>query len=214
MRYINVSSLIAILMLTGAFTAAGQNWLIVPGQSVGPISRSTSEKELIKIFGARNVRRRAIDVGEGETEQGTIIFQNDPRRKASILWSDASRQRPKSISITNKNTLWKTDRGITIGTPLTMIEELTGRPFVLMGFGWDYSGTVIHSNGGRVGELGTLSGEEIVNRTLLLRLEPRFALQKTREFNDVNGEKEFFSNNPAMKKLNPRVYELTVEFSP
>jgi len=83
-----------------------------------------------------------------------------------------------------------------------------------MGFGWDYSGTVIHSNGGRVGELGTLSGEEIVNRTLLLRLEPRFALQKTREFNDVNGEKEFFSNNPAMKKLNPRVYELTVEFSP
>ena len=81
MRFIKVITLFAVMMSAGAFQANAQNWQIVPGTSVGPITRSTSEKELIKIFGARNVKREAVDVGEGETQQGTILFPNDPQRK-------------------------------------------------------------------------------------------------------------------------------------
>lgn len=213
MRYIKVITLLAIVLSAGEFQANAQNWQIVPGKSVGPISRSTSEKELVKIFGARNVKRTAIDVGEGETQPGTILFPNDPRRKVSILWRDATtRQQPESISIRGKNTLWKTDRGVTIGTPLRMIEELNGRAFVMTGFGWDYSGTVMHANGGRMVELGTAAGEEIKDRTLLLRLEPATALLKTPEYSAVLGDVNYFSDNPAMKKLNPRVYEIIVAF--
>lgn len=214
MRYIKVTALFVMVIFAATLEATAQNWQIVPGQSVGPISRSTSERELIKIFGSTNVRQAAIDVGEGETQPGTIIFPNDPRKRASILWRDATtRQEPESISISSKNTLWKTDKGITIGTPLTTIEELNGRPFVMTGFGWDYSGTVVHSNGGRMTELGTASGEEIKDRTLLLRLEPATALLKTAEYNTVLGDGTFLSDNPAMRKLNPRVYIIIVEFA-
>ena len=213
MRYIKVITLLAMVLSAVAFQAHAQNWQIVPGKSVGPITRSTSEKELVKIFGARNVKRTAIDVGEGETQPGTILFPNDPRRKVFILWRDATtRLQPESISIRGKNTLWKTDRGVTLGTPLRTIEQLNGRPFVMTGFGWDYSGTVMHANGGRMVELGTAAGEEIKDRTLLLRLEPATALLKTPEYNAVLGDVNYFSDNPAMKKLDPRVYEMIVEF--
>ena len=213
MRFIKVITLFAVMMSAGAFQANAQNWQIVPGTSVGPITRSTSEKELIKIFGARNVKREAVDVGEGETQQGTILFPNDPQRKVFILWRDATtRQQPESVTIRDKNTLWKTDRGVTIGTTLKTIEELNGRAFVMTGFGWDYSGTVLHSNGGRMVELGTAPGEEIKDRTLLLRLETETSLQKSPEYNAVLGDANYFSDNPALRKLNPRVYEIIVNF--
>jgi hypothetical protein len=212
-RYIKVLGLFAIVILAGTFEAKAQNWQIVPGQSVGPIGRSTSEKELINIFGATNVKQADIDVGEGETQPGTILFPNDPRKKAFILWRDATtRLQPESVTIRGKNTFWKTDRGVTLGTPLKTIEELNGRAFVMTGFGWDYSGTVLHSNGGRMVELGIAAGEEIKNRTLLLRLEPATALLKTPEYNAVLGDVNYFSDNPALRKLNPRVYEMVVDF--
>ena len=82
----------------------------------------------------------------------------------------------------------------------------------MTGFGWDYSGTVLHSNGGRMVELGTAAGEEIKDRTLLLRLETETSLQKSPEYNAVLGDANYFSDNPALRKLNPRVYEIIVNF--
>jgi hypothetical protein len=202
------------MVFAGALEARAQNWQIVPGRSAGPINRNTSEKELIKIFGARNVRRSRIDIGEGETQPGTILFPNDPRKRAFILWLDPkTRQQPESISIRGRNTVWKTTRGITLGTTLRTIETLNGRPFIMTGFAWDYSGTVLHSNGGRLIELGVGSGEEIKDRTLLLRLEPATALQRTPEYNAVLGDADYSSDNPAMRRLNPRVYEIVVQFA-
>lgn len=219
MRNIKWKDLLAVMMTTAlvvwaaAFPVKAQNWQIVPGRSVGPIQKNTSEKDLVEIFGRQNVKQAEIDVGEGETRPGTILFPDDPQKKIFILWRDpAARQGPESVSIRGKKTLWKTDRGITIGTPLKTVEKLNGRAFVMTGFGWDYSGTVLHSNGGRLGELGIESGDDIKDRTLLLRLAPAGALEGTPDYKAVLGDGKFSSDNPAMKKLNPRVYEMIVEF--
>ena len=212
MRNIHRISCFAIFILAASVEIEAQNFQIVPGRSVGPIGQDTSEKQLIEIFGKQNVKRVNVHVGEGETQPGTALFPNDPLRKLSILWRDAARQRPEKITISGKKTLWKTDRGITIGTTLRAIEELNGGAFALTGFGWDYSGTVLHSNGGRITELGNESGEKISGRKLLLRLEPASALQRTPEYKAVLGDGKFLSDNPAMRKLNPRVYEIIVEF--
>ena len=40
---------------------------------------------------------------------------------------------------------------MTLGTRLGRLTQLNGRPFTLSGFGWDYAGTVISWNGGRLG---------------------------------------------------------------
>jgi hypothetical protein len=201
------------LILGAAFQVFGQNWQIVPGRSVGPIGQNTSEKQLIKIYGARNVKRTQVDVGEGEMQPGTVVFPNDARKKVLILWRDVTgREQPERFIIRGNNTLWRTQQGITIGTSLKTIESLNGREFALTGFGWDYSGTVLHSNGGQITELGLEKGEDIEGRTLILRLEPLRSLQKTAEYKAVQGDGKFFSGHPAMKKLNPRVYEIIVEF--
>ena len=81
----------------------------------------------------------------------------------------------------------------------------------MAGFDFDYSGTIIHSNGGRLTELGTQSEEGQARkreRTLILRLNPDNKLAATPDYNSVTGDKIFSSDNPAMVKLNPCVYEL------
>jgi hypothetical protein len=213
MRTIKILGL-AVVLILGAFARIeAQNWTIVPGQSVGPITGNSSEADLIKGFGRQNVKRVQVDVGEGETVPGTVIFPNDPRKRAYVLWRDTSaRRQPESVRINSRNTLWKTNRGITIGTSLKTIEQLNGGAFVLTGFAWDYSGTVLHSNGGRLSELGVEKGEEIEGRTLLLRLEPTSAGQRTAEYNAVLGDEKFLSDIAPMQKLDPRVYEIIVVF--
>lgn len=205
--------LIFSLLLVCQTAVSAQNWVIVPGRSVGQIRAGTSERDLIKIYGRKNVKRANIDVGEGETVPGTILFPNQPAKKAFILWKDAAtRQAPESISIRNKGTLWKTNRGITIGTTLKTIEKLNGRAFALTGFGWDYSGTVLHGNGGRMKELGSENETGPSGRTLILRLEPAASLRRTRQYEAVLGDGRFLSNKREMRFLNPRVYEIIIEF--
>jgi hypothetical protein len=213
MRKINLIGLFVILVMWSTFEARSQNWQIVPGRSVGPITRDTSEKKMIEIFGVTNVKRVAVDVGEGEKQDGTVLFPDDPQKKAYVLWNDpATRLHPETVSIRGKNTVWKTDRGVTIGTPLTAIEELNGGPFALTGFGWDYEGTIVNSNGGKMTELGVGSVEDVTGRTLLLRLAPSGKFRATPEYKKVLGDKVFLSGDTAMQKLNPVVYEMIVEF--
>jgi hypothetical protein len=213
MRKKEVASLLFTFIVTAALSVQGQNWQIVPGRSAGPINKDTSEAQLAALFGRANVRRMTVDVGEGEKRTGTVLFPNDPKKKAYILWRDTeTRLHPESVSIRNRNTLWKTDRGITIGTSLRMLERLNGRAFAISGFAWDYEGTVLHSNGGKMSELGTGSGERIAGRTLLLRLSPSERARKMREYQKVLGDGTFLSNNIAMRRINPGVYEMIVEF--
>ncbi|MDP3242910.1 MAG: hypothetical protein Q8M69_21010, partial [Reyranella sp.] len=46
----------------------------------GPFARTADERTLAQVFGAANVERADVPVGEGEgnTEPGTVIFAKDP----------------------------------------------------------------------------------------------------------------------------------------
>jgi hypothetical protein len=82
-----------------------------------------------------------IELGEGETERGTVLFPDDPTRRLEIVWKDPERKRrPKPIQISSGKSLWQTIRGISLGT--TLQEQRNGRGFLLAGFAWDYSGTL------------------------------------------------------------------------
>lgn len=154
-----------------------------------------------------------IAVGEGFTEPGTVLFPEDSDKTLFILWNGPSRRGPKEIRIRGEKTIWKTNKGITLGTSLKKIEEINGKPFVLAGFGWDYEGTVIHCNGGELKELGTDLDAGIQSRTLILQLNPDYRLRQSPEYGSVLGDRYFQSDHPAMKKLNPKVYEIIVSFT-
>lgn len=209
------AGLAAFLFLTCAGLQAHANdWLIEPGVRVGQIRKNTSEQTLIQIYGKRYVRQTDIYLGEGTSEAGTILFPDDPTKTLSILWkSTTTRIEPATIRINSEKTVWKTISDITIGSTLREIERLNKKPFVLTGFAWDYEGTILHSNGGSLTELGIEdSNKSIHARTLLLRLRPNSKGQSSPEYKSVLGDHIFSSQHPSMQKLNPKVYDIVVDF--
>jgi hypothetical protein len=194
-------------VLTAALAACTpkHDWIIEPGVRVGPITASTSAEDLRKAFGASAVVDKDIDIGEGTTEPGTDIYETIPGKRLAVLWKDpATRKNPSRVIVCYQlmqgDCMWRTSSGIGINTSLKDLERLNGRPFKLMGFGWDYSGTVSSWEG------GTLA------KALLLRLMPDEAGANSEEYRTVLGESEFLSSDPAMQKLNPKVYSMDMVF--
>jgi hypothetical protein len=190
------------------------DWTLVPGLRAGPMTGNTSEAELGALYGQQNVVPSEIELGEGLTERGTVLFPDDPRRKAEILWVSRDRRKIRTLRITEKGTLWKTDRGVTIGTSLKALSRLNQRPLTLVGFAWDYGGTIVDCNGGSLKELGTHASGGLEGRTLVLRVSPDQRWRGSREYGSVTGDREFSSDHPAMKEMNPIVYSMTMGFGP
>jgi hypothetical protein len=196
--------------------AGAENWTIDANRSAGPIVKESSEHGLTRMLGSDTVRRSEIDIGEGMTEPGTVIFPNDSTKTVDILWRDKDqRTSPRSIIIRNEGTVWKTKEGITIGTSLKLIERLNGKPFELAGFGYDYSGTILHGNGGRIKELGVDRGTlGIQGRSLIVRLLPKHrsdvSPEYEKQYERVMGGKSFWSSDPAMQLLDPQVYQIII----
>lgn len=206
------AAVVAGLMLVAvgaAMASAGpadDAWLIVPGVRVGAIMRTASELDLIRAYGHGNVRTQDINVGEGVTERGTVVFPDEPIKRAAVLWKDLSNnQMPERIQITGSKTLWKMAQGITLGTSLRELERLNGRPFVLTGFGWDYGGTIISW------ERGALARAFATGGRIILRLRPPSGLTQG-VLRPVTGDREFRSNHATMQRLNPRIYQMIIEF--
>lgn len=183
---------------------------IVPGVKVGAITARTSEADLKKIYGGKNVRAGDIGIGEGETVPGTIVYPNDPRKRIEIAWKDATAKKsPDFVQFNGDKSLWTIAPGISLGTSLKALEQFNGKGFVLTGFEWDYAGTVIDWNGGK---LARKFGKD--NKFAILRLSPKTygnrALQK--DLDAVAGDRDFSSKNKSMQKINPAVYQIIVKF--
>jgi hypothetical protein len=196
----------AVLVSLGAMLACRNqhDWIVVPGVRVGPITASSSEADLRTAFGDAGVHAKDIDVGEGVTEPGTDIYGAIPAKQLAVLWADpATRKHPSRVMICyaqlQGECAWRTADGIGMKTTLKDLERRNGRPFKLLGFGWDYSGTVSSWEGGNL---------EALTKRLLLRLMPDEAGTTSEEYQTVLGETEYLSSNPAMQKLNPVVYSM------
>lgn len=91
------------------------DWLILPGERVGPITTATSEASLEALFGAGQVRRADVYIGERSTTPGTAIYPDDTERRIEIIWSDAARTVPREIRLTGNSSKWRTAEGICSG---------------------------------------------------------------------------------------------------
>jgi hypothetical protein len=198
-----------VLACAAAFSPAtgAADWRIIPGVRVGAITSEATEADLVRVYGRNNVRRKNISLGEGEYEPGTVIFPDEPDRSAEILWKDeTNRRNPERVRLSGTESLWKTAEGVGLGTTLRELERLNGRRFILAGFGWDYAGTVYSWRGGRL-EKTFRAGKTF------LRLTDQTKNKVTwREARSVLGDHEYQSNHPVMRKINPRVYEIVLEF--
>jgi hypothetical protein len=182
-------------------------WVIFPDGNSGAITRKTTEADLIRIYGKENVTDGEINIGEGELERGTILYPNDPNRILHVIWKNPEMKTfPKRIQLTGESSRWKTVFNITLGTTLKELEQLNRRPFRLLGFGWDYSGTVYSWSDGVLSRCCQSQG-------IFMRLIPAVEGEVySRLGGQVRGDREYSSGHPAMQELNPRIYQIVFQW--
>jgi hypothetical protein len=186
--------------------AAVEDWKIEPGVRMGALTRNASELDLVRAYGGRNVRDSSITRGEGVTARGTLLYPDDPQRRVEVLWSDAGAKRePLRIVLRGERSRWMLPQEISLGSSLSELERRNGRPFRLSGFGWDYAGAVTSWEGGALDSL---------LRGVHLYLEPRAEDRAGAAYRRLQGDREFDSENADMKRLDPRVYQITVQLGP
>jgi len=119
--------------------AMTDDWLILPGERVGPVTLTTSEAELLSRLGDDAIARREIYLAEGFCTAGTVLYPGTPD-SLDIAWADSARTRPAFVRITGAGSRWVTPAGVRIGSTLEELEAIHGGPLTFSGFGWDYGG--------------------------------------------------------------------------
>lgn len=166
------------------------------------VTAATSEAELVERLGAASVQSDSVHVGEGFYEVGTVLYPDDPSRRAFVLWTDSARDRPERLIVRDSVSVW-TVAGVGMGTTLGELEERNGGPLRLAGFGWDYSGTVTSWEGGALGSAAPRAA-------LFARLDPPD--WEMSGLDGVLGDGVFPSTHPTMRRVNPRVVQFGLDF--
>ena len=189
--------LLTLLLLP--WPAAADNTLVIPGESVGPITAKFKRADLVKAFGAVNVKDAKIQLGEGETTPGVVVFPKDSKRRLEITWVKS--KRVGDIRFTGQSSLWHTADGITLGTTLAQLQKLNGGPFKFSGFGWDYGGVILSWDGGKL---------EKSLKNVWLTLDPS---AEATDYQGVVGDESFLSSDVLKKSLPISVGQVRVELN-
>lgn len=190
-----------------------EDWECIPGEKAGIITDTASEQFLINALGRQNVSPHDTVYGaEGMFSIGTILYKGTPN-EAHITWNDTLNfKNPAYVEVgfADLNKLnkvkWYTTTGVKIGTKLTELERINGKSFNFSGFGWDYGGSVVDWNGGKLMNADSTSYLSVI-------LGYDYDDQALNSVVDkLLGDSSFESKNPNAQKLNPHVAHLIISF--
>jgi hypothetical protein len=93
---VNAYFLIIVIFMLQIF-AFGQRsvdvpWTIDPDGMTGQITKMTTETDLKRKFGEQNFQDQDINLGEGNSENGTVLFPGEPQKFIAIIWNDAQKK--------------------------------------------------------------------------------------------------------------------------
>ncbi len=169
------------------------------------ITSDTTEQQLEKALGKKNVKQQPIGIGEGETVPGTVLFPNSKDRSINIIWFDKKQRRfPETVRIDGSRNLWRTNIGLKIGMSLKELHKSNDKSFTMSGFDWDYGGRVTNWNGGKLQKVFLQPSSSVM---------VQFAYGSGQSVpSELYGDREIPSSNPAMQKLNPTVDSIAISF--
>ncbi|MEH2223495.1 hypothetical protein [Nostoc sp.] len=184
-------------------TQASKNILIVPGERVGPITRKTTKRDLVKLFGASHLVDKTISGAEGIGSFAATQVNLNQGRSLLVVWSDNTRTKP--LDVRNLGSAWKTREGIGVGNPLSELRKKLGN-FKLYGLEWDYGGTILLDSS----KLSRYQGKLI----LRVNAAPNAYEKFPNDYQSVSGDATFSSSNPHWKPLGIRLAEIIVVLNP
>jgi hypothetical protein len=202
---------ISILILALALPSLSKDdpWFIDPSGKTGKITSTTSNLDLLNVYGKKNVVDGEMNFAEGEVIPSTILFPRSSLRRITISWKDPDQKRnPDRVQIHGDKSLWKTSLGLTLGLTLEEVERINGRPLILTNYETDYDGTVRSWEGGVFD-----SAMESQGHVAVRLLRPAKLFVTVEELDKMTDEGlEISSSNPILRKMNPRVSEITWYF--
>lgn len=166
------------------------------------------EAELRSKFGER-VSYDTIWGSEGMFTAGSYIDKGKAG-EVQILWKDSLHRSGvtsvfmvalyKTDGTYDFSGSWPTKSGVKLGMTTDELEALNGKSFTFSGFGWDYGGGIISWNKGKLedAKMGITLTESVPNKV------------SDDEMMKVLGDQEIKSDNPVVKKLQPRVARISV----
>lgn len=173
---------------------------IIPNESVGLITSSTTKSALNKLYDKGNLREIVIFSYEGIDIKGTEVSFDNTADNLTIEWN-VDNLTPKIIRIKNLNSNWKTKEGVGMRSTIKEVEKANGKPFTIYGYEIDgyLAGTVKNWNS------GNLQG-----------LNLQFNITKElpgEEYMKMIGDRGIMSNNPVLEKAGLQVENISVSFT-
>ena len=174
------------------------DYTINPGKRIGLIRSNSTEGQLRIAYGPENIQSQPLPIGEGEENPGAILFKGT-QNELELFWNPTFYPpRPSFARISKDSTQWKTLTGVSIGTTISELEKINGKPFYFYGFEWDYAGLVISWDEGRLSDY------------LIVALIPgNFDALTT----DFYGDVKFRSDDPKLKSLELKVGSMVIGFA-
>jgi hypothetical protein len=182
--------------------AAQDAFLIVPGKSVGKITKQTDRAGLVTIFGAANVEDFTEQGPEGIGEAPATRVKIGGKESLRVIWKDDTRKQIASIAIYDAR--WHLADGLAVDLTVAALQAKFGK-FEFYGFGWDYGGTVISENNPKLDKYRKSTGVNFV-----LGVPSGRCQQFSADCRSVSGDSTFGSDNPRLKSLMPRIEVLYV----
>ena len=142
-------------------------------------------------------------------QPGTVVFQDQEDRRLEVMWSDPdSKTRMQWVRTRGSGGWWQEPNGLRVGMDLETIESRNGWPFRVRGFtGEGYPGRIVSWGNGR---LTTPAATGCVLNIFLLPGDDPVPNGRVLGRQVTRGE--FSSGHPAMQALNPRVYQMTLDY--
>jgi hypothetical protein len=180
--------LLAIAMaIRQAVAVERSEYTIVPGIRVGLIEPGMTAEALERAYGKTNVRREQMAGAEGETVDGARVFA-DTDHELEVIWDSESPTQPRVFDVRIIGSAWTFENGLRPGLSIEQVEEINGRPFTILGFGWDYGGYAIFKGG-----------------TLDAKIGLRFTPASADIPESLQGDIEISSTDAKLRALNPVV---------
>jgi hypothetical protein len=191
--------LLVFLVLQSSFAQQKSDFVLTPCIGNSILNSKTSEAELVKIVGKKNVERVERWYAEGtERAVGSVFFKDTPQ-SFFIKWKDTVNfKSPDWIEIHGDQSLWEIDNGIIIGTELKELVKLNGKHFTFTGFDWDYGGQTIFEKG------------KLESDCYSVQLYYDYENLFENEWNQIVGDKIVSTKNPVLSKI--KVYVDAIVF--
>lgn len=166
---------------------AADVWVCDGGADKSWITKSTTRAQLEELVGADALVDEEQNFMESEeTFVVTTLYPNDPKRRATINWTDDDPTKgvDRLVLLGDR---WRMTNGLRPGLSLEDAEKIHGGAFTLMGFEWD------------------MGGMSTVKDTGVTWTVPEANTQRP-AYEKVMGDGEFSSDDPSMRAVEPVVH--------